>query len=514
HVAFLVTFIILRFGRRPWALCISIPVILLFMAMVGFSPSVTRAGIMQIILLAAELSRREADRITTLSFALLLLIIVNPFSAASASLQLSFAAVLGLILISQPVYDWLLKLFRAGKCGGLLKPLVYFLASSISASVGALAFTVPLSALYFGYVSLAAPLSNLLILPAASLTFCGGLVSVLLGFIVLPLGKIAALLISLPANYIVSAAGVISSVPFASIYMVNVFMLIWIVWLYAVVIAAVILKAKPRQLIIPASLLFVCLCGIAVGSSLSSRREDMSFTALDVGQGQSIVVTSKDAAFVVDCGSASGGDAGNTAADYLLSRGRDRVDILFLTHYDTDHTNGLEDLISRVDVYSAMLPPTVEGEEWKTQAVVDLLEESGTKVSFVCEDTTVELENAGIGLFPIMDVDSYSDKCLCLLFSSGDWDALITGDLDYSGEHELIDGRFLPDIELLIAGHHGSRYSTSMELLERLRPETAVISVGYNTYGHPSEETLRRLELAGVTVYRTDLSGNITINVE
>ena len=512
HVAFLVTFIVLIFGRRPWALCVSIPIILVFMAMVGFTPSVTRAGIMQIILLTAELTRREADRITTLSAALLLLIAVNPYSAASASLQLSFAAVLGLILISQKVYDWLIKVLRADKQGKLLRFIAVFLASSLSASVGALAFTVPLSAVYFGYVSLAAPLSNLLILPAASFVFCGGLVSIILGYIALPIGKIAAFIIALPAKYILSAARLISGFSFASIYMVNTLMLIWIVWLYAVIISAVILKAKPRQLIIPAAVLFVCLCAIAVGTSASSRSCDMSFTVLDVGQGQSIVVTSNDAAFVTDCGSSSGGDAGNVAADYLLSTGRDRVDILFLTHYDADHVNGLEDLLARVEVDNAMLPPVLEGEEWKTKAVTELLERNGTKVSFVNSDTLVELQSADVRLFPVLDENRSSDSGLCFLYSSGDWDALVTGDIDFTGEKSLLTGRELPDIELLVAGHHGSAHSTSFELLESLRPEIAVISVGQNKYGHPTEETLRRLEIAGVSVYRTDECGSITFN--
>jgi competence protein ComEC len=69
----------------------------------------------------------------------------------------------------------------------------------------------------------------------------------------------------------------------------------------------------------------------------------------------------------------------------------------------------------------------------------------------------------------------------------------------------------LPDIELLVAGHHGSKNSTSDELLNTVKPETAIISVGYNSYGHPATETLERLALTGIMVYRTDVDGNVTI---
>ena len=98
-----------------------------------------------------------------------------------------------------------------------------------------------------------------------------------------------------------------------------------------------------------------------------------------------------------------------------------------------------------------------------------------------------------------------------MLTTAGDFDALITGDMDQIIEGRLIKYGDLPDIELLVAGHHGSKYSTSEELLLAARPETAVISVGYNTYGHPADETLERLAAAGCDIYRTDWSGTVTI---
>ena len=90
---------------------------------------------------------------------------------------------------------------------------------------------------------------------------------------------------------------------------------------------------------------------------------------------------------------------------------------------------------------------------------------------------------------------------------------LITGDADAFVEGMLVKYYDLPDIELLLAGHHGSAGSTSERLLDALRPELAIISVGYNTYGHPSDETLRRLEGRGISVYRTDTMGTVTIEV-
>lgn len=81
-------------------------------------------------------------------------------------------------------------------------------------------------------------------------------------------------------------------------------------------------------------------------------------------------------------------------------------------------------------------------------------------------------------------------------------------------EHRLVKYGNLPDIELLVAGHHGSKYSTSEELLLETQPETAVISTGYNTYGHPAPETLERLAAAGCDIYRTDWSGTVTVTAQ
>ena len=103
---------------------------------------------------------------------------------------------------------------------------------------------------------------------------------------------------------------------------------------------------------------------------------------------------------------------------------------------------------------------------------------------------------------------------LTILCSLGDFDTLITGDMDSKTERALLDAYPLPDIEVLLVGHHGSRYSTSAELLETVTPEVGVVSVGSNSYGHPTEEALLRLTDAGMTVYRTDMQGNILITVD
>ena len=108
-----------------------------------------------------------------------------------------------------------------------------------------------------------------------------------------------------------------------------------------------------------------------------------------------------------------------------------------------------------------------------------------------------------------------NEECVSVLCTAGSFDALFTGDMDANTEYLLIASHPLPDIEVLMAGHHGSKYSTGEDLLAEVKPEIAVISCGAgNSYGHPNDETLRRLVSAGVSICRTDLQGTIEISVD
>lgn len=123
----------------------------------------------------------------------------------------------------------------------------------------------------------------------------------------------------------------------------------------------------------------------------------------------------------------------------------------------------------------------------------------------------VSLGDAVLMLYPPIGDGGENERGLAVLCYSENFRALITGDMDGSSERMLLRFAYLPEVELLVVGHHGSRHSTSNELLYAIRPGLAVISVGNNTFGHPAEATLYRLERHGVTVMRTDIMGSITV---
>ena len=539
HVSFLMSFLAIAVKNKRLFSLIGIPVLLIFMAMTGFTPSVTRAGIMQLLIICAPAFKRESDGLTSLSAALLILLIANPYSCASASLQLSFAATLGIQLFSGRIdaaftaylsdYGFDITRKRVKKrskgerlparlkgkvreligSGRATKALARFIATSFATTIGALVLTIPLSAYHFGQVSLVAPLTNLLTLWAVSVAFPAGIVSCVLGYIYIPLGTAVARLVSFCARYIISVARVFSALPYSSVYASFSPLIIWLVYVYVMFIVMPFIKAKSRQYLIAACLSIVTLCAVLLTASLSSGVKDASITILDVGQGQSIAMLSGDYSALIDCGSSSTSSAGEVAHEFFSNAGRTSIDIMILTHFHSDHANGVEYMLSRLAV-STLAIPDPEG-SYLADDIIELARKRGTDIMYVTETMRVTLGDIEFVLYPPMSSGGENERGLSILCLGG-VSALITGDMPASSERALLRFAQLPKVDLLVAGHHGSRYSTSEELLAALEPAIAIISVGRNSYGHPSGETLGRLDDFGVPYLRTDEQGSITVS--
>lgn len=506
---------LVRRRRRKMMAIVSIPLVLVFMALTGFAPSVVRAGVMQILLLLGPALSREGDTVTSLSFALLLLLLQNPYAAMSVGLQLSFLSVAGILTITGWLNEKFFHRFPLKK--GKTKPrrlynsAVRFLVGCVTMSIGAIAFTTPLTVYYFGTVSLVSPLANLLTLWAVTVLFLLCLPAAALGGVLPVVGKVLAALAE-PVSWLFHRIVYgLSGLTFASVSLeTGRYILFWLLFVYAVIGACVLFrKEKPRP-IVPLCCCTITLAAALLFNTLSLRGSGLAVTVLDVGQGQSILLTAQGSTALVDCGGSGGDDPGDIAADYVQAMGRSTLDLLVLTHYHSDHACGVPELMERLDVV-ALAVPDVEPDSALRAEILALAEEKGTEVIFIEEDTMVELDSVSLTLYAPLGTGGGNEEGLSVLATQGDFDALITGDMNAAVERRLVKYGNLPDIELLVAGHHGSASSTSAELLEAVMPEYAVISVGYNTYGHPAPETLDRLEQAGCTVWRTDLQGTITI---
>jgi len=509
HLSFILTLPALFIKNRRRFSLAAIPLILFFMAVCGFSPSVCRAGIMHLCICAANLFNRPPDDYTSLFTSVFIILLFNPYASASVSLQLSFSSVLGIIMFTERISKVLLK--PAKSFPAVIAYIYRAVISIFTVSVAALIFTTPLCALYFGQVSVIAPIVSIFVLSILSFAFCLCILSCIAGMIFLPVGIAVAGISSVLLRYIMWVAETASKLNIASIYTSNLAAVIWLVGTYLIFIVVFLLKRPAKSYIIPICISIAGFCIMMMIPKLTPSDTSMQTTVLDVGQGQCIIVTSDDMTAVIDCGSSSGEYAGEIAADYLHSRNIDSIDVIILTHYHADHVNGVEYLFKAFDVDVLIAPPQEDYTSYDDK-IISVAERRESEILYIESDFEIEMGNAVLSIYQPLFPTGENERCAAVLCTENNYDILVTGDMPAYCELLLLEHADLPDIEVLIAGHHGSSGSSCKTLLTTLKPETAVISVGANSYGHPSDDTLERFSEYGISVFRTDLIGHITLN--
>ena len=507
HVSFVVAMAMMLFGQRfGWSA--SLILVMLFAVMTGMTPSVLRAVFMQTLFLIAPVLRREADGITSIGFALLILLIHNPFAISSLSLQLSFLAMLGIILVTPCASAWFDE-----KCpftNDRAVKVYRFIYVSLSSSLGATIFTAPLCAYHFGNISVLAPLTNLLILWIVPICFAGGFLLCVISILPAVAGIVAA-----AVNFCVSFVFVVSkwiaALPIAAVYLPKQMMFAWFVIVYGVI--GVMFLFKKKGMYRPLVPLMVAVTGLVLCAFTVQRTYErgMTVSAIDVGQGQCIAVLDGESTVLADCGGDY--DSGETAAQWLYSRGRNEVDVLVISHFDRDHVNGVIDLMHRIPVKRIIYCGNVVSDDTLSffNELTALSEKTHTEL--VPVNTESELALGALRMRLKAVGGDIPNAGLITHLQSRGYELLVMGDADFDGEEQLLRCPWLYEVECLVVGHHGSASSTGDALLNHICPQSAIISCGYNRYGHPSEEVLNRLMKKNVIIYRTDQMGTIEIKV-
>lgn len=507
HISILcsVIYVVAR-RKRPFIMLIGIPTLLFFAAVTGFTPSVTRACVMQILFILSDNFLWQDDPPTSLSMPVLIMLVCNPIAITSVSLQLSVGCMIGIFMFSEKIQRWVCAWGFWKNWKGKTRRVRFrsWIASGISVTFSSMFITMPLAAYYFGCVSLIGFLTNLLTLWAISWIFYGIMLVCLVGFFWHQGAVVIAWIVSWLMRYVLLIAKALSSFPIAAIYLKSEFILGWLVLCYVLIFAFLFWK-KRKPFILIGSLSMSLLVAILL-SWLPPMLTQSQVTILDVGQGQSIILQSCGKTFLVDCGGDDPEDAADQAAETLLSMGIYRLDGIILTHYDQDHCGGIPYLLSRIKTDSIYVPAVAE--DYDSQQKI--LTVAGKETVLLQEDLRLEWPDCYLEIFAPVSQSDDNESGLSVLFCGRNCDILITGDMSISNENKLLLEKNIPQLTALVAGHHGSPYSTGDGLLSRTTPQCVFISVGAdNPYGHPSEVVLERLSSYGCTVMRTDRDGTI-----
>ena len=474
----------------------SVVCIWLYVALIGFPAAATRAAVFINIYFGARLLERHPGPRDVISTAALSLFIVNPGFALSAGSWLSIAAVWGTVEAFQR--------FRAASGWQRL----------ILSSIGATLATQPITALTFGTVSPVGILSNLVAIPLAALA----IPAVFLGLLT---GEIAAAGSGVLLGLIERVALAASSLPGASVHGepgVG-FALPWLGMLWVAYWLALKRPAPARVL---ATGLLALSIGIWGATALSFRPEGsghLELYFLDVGQGDAIVIrTPRGRWITVDGGPrAVGVDMGRKVVTPFLRRHRaGDIDLAVISHGDADHLGGVPALIETFSPSTVIEPGQPLGTELYEEFQAAVAAAGASWVpgragdSVVLDSVVLRVLHPSARWF--RRTTEPNENSLVIRLSYRGFDALLTGDAGIPVE-SVLTSRIAP-VEVLKVGHHGSRTSTSAELLESARPRVAVISVGRNRYGHPSPAVLRRIARHGLDIYRTDQGGTVSIETD
>lgn len=497
------------FGARRAAALAALPVVGLYPLFVGATPSAVRAGLMLGTVLLAHLAQRGREVWSALAAALLVMAGSDPASLGDPGLQLSFSAVASLLVLPA-AFERALGLSTAGWPGPLRFAWTALLGS-LAATVG----TAPLVALHFGRLSLIGLLANV---PAAliaglavPLSLLGGLLGALVPVVGAPVLRLAGAVadgLLLLASASASLPGAVATLPPPSALELAT---------YYFFLGALAVPAGSRRLRragwAAAAVFAALVAAVPLGRALSTETR---VTFLPVGQGDGAVVELPGGTVVViDAGpSGLGADAGaRVIAPFLRHRRIGRVHLFVATHPHADHIGGITGLLEAVPVDRVWW--SGDRREGPEEALLALarLEGDPLRPGLRLEAGAAVLEL----LAPTAPPDAYpsvNDASVVVRLRHGERTLLFTGDAEADGESRLLAryGRAPLRADVLKAGHHGSRTSSTRAFLEAVDPEHVVISCARgNGFGFPHREALERLRQTRARLWRTDLQGAITV---
>ena len=521
--------------------------------MCGMGTSSFRAICMFALRLFAPVVGRTYDVLTALSLAEILLLLDQPLYMYNSGFLFSFGAVMGMTVIRpllnfETLFEGLLavKMKFADDEISFAKEILLRLAGGLKSGGSVFIATLPVYACFYYTYPMHSILLNLAVIPLMGILMVMGIITMILAIF----GGVFGIIPGTGVHIILSLYRILGSsesiIRGSTWYMGH--SCKWQVVLYILLTAAFVFLSKAlgdeefslkvrSNCHMPLMHINICrflILPLAVFILTIHIEPDLEIDMIDVGQGDGIIVSCGGKHMLIDGGSTSKKNVGKyQIIPFLKYKGIGKLDAVAMTHEDEDHISGIMEIMDEMEKggiwIDSLILPEVSGSSRGEN--YDLLEkravELGIPVSYINVGETFSLSRASfICLNPEKDMvtDGPNAYSTVLFMKYGNFSALFTGDVEKEGldnVKEVLrnarsgnDGECIEKITLLKVAHHGSKYTTDDEFLNMLKPKVALISCGLdNSYGHPHEEVLERLENIGSKIYRTDINGAITVVV-
>ena len=469
----------------------------------GGSVSAMRAVGMFLVLIGAGIAGRSYDLLSAMALSAIVLLLDAPAYLYNVSFLLSFGAVIGIGALTPEICSLLNLKKRTAK--------------SLAGSVIVWLITLPIALHAYGEVSLAGVILNLLVLPTSGIVLASGIFALPVGIFVIEIAK----RVVFPGKCVLflyeKLCEVVGWIPHSTWIAGS--PQLWQCAVYYVMLGVAFTGVKWGKK--AASVALVIFAVVFLGYH---SRNGLTITCLDIGQGDCCVLKMPGGEnFLIDGGSSN---KKNTAVyqilPYLKNQGIAILDGIFVSHTDQDHISGIEELLelcaqklTTVRVKNLILPDwdTTGGEYEKLKM---LAEQTGIRVQTVREGNLLKAKEAQIEILAPengADGSDTNEDGMVMKVHFGKFRGLFTGDIGAETEKKLLDS--MEDVDFLKVAHHGSKYSTCQGFLDVVSPEIAVISCSAkNTYGHPSADTIKKLEDCGAQVEYTMKNGAITVRTD
>jgi len=481
-------------------------VIIFYAIMTGLSPSVVRAMLMLIFILAGKLMDRDAHSISLLSFVALLMLIYNPAYISDVGFQLSFLVTFGLLVTAPVVFEH-------------LKSIPNWLSGAIFIPIVAQIWVAPIQMFYFNSFSLYSVFANIASVPFVTVLSFGGFVSSVLAMIK-PISDSVCFLFDLVLNPVLNGLVFISeyfsNLPHSLLQTTQ--PSVFQIFLYYGIVLCFTLLLKIGQVSKKIIFSIIVLSLTLLITLLPLPNKNLETIAFDVQNADAFLIkTPQNKYFLIDSGK-MGYKGGKRQAqaiilEYLKDKGIKNIEGFIITHFDSDHAGGADDLIENLNIKNVYINSLDDKSHIakniykiiKTKKNTNLILVKNNEIIYSQDGTSIKVFTIGVN-----GEDYENENSIVTLVSNKDFDELFMGDAGVLAFEKIKN--FLPkNIEVLKVGHHGAKNVLNKKMLDAINPQVAIISTGINNYGHPNGFTLDLLSSHKARTFRTDKQNSIKV---